>query len=101
MQFLLQIGAQQAQLLGVLEQQLPGRRGPQRPAAHHQHRAHLCLQRTQALRDGRLRHVQAGGCFFKAALFNHCGKAFQRDRVQVVHGSKGLVLANLMILEEV
>jgi autotransporter-associated beta strand protein len=33
----LQVGAQQAHLLGVLEEQLPGRCGPQRSAAHDEH----------------------------------------------------------------
>ena len=53
--------AQQAQLLACARQQLPRRRGPQRPAAHDQHRAHLGLERTQPLRDRRLRDIQALG----------------------------------------
>src|SRR6218665_1794373 len=79
-------GAHQPQLLGVLEQQLPGRGGPQRPAAHDQHRAYLGLQHTQALRHRRLRDVQALRGTLETALFDDGGQAFQRGGIVAAHG---------------
>ena len=78
--------AQQAQLLGVLEQQLPRAGGLERAAAHDEHRAHLRLQRAQALRHGGLGHVQALGGALKAALLHDGGKAFEGGGVVSAHG---------------
>ena len=87
LQVALQVGAQQAHLLGVLEQQLPRRCGPQRPAAHDEHRAHLRFERAQALRHGRLRDIEALRCALETALFNDGSKAFEGGGVVSAHGS--------------
>jgi hypothetical protein len=85
LQVALQVGAQQAHLLGVLEQQLPGRGGLERAAAHDQHRAHLRLQRAQALGHRRLGDRQPLGGALEAALFDNGGQAFQGVGVKGTH----------------
>ena len=49
LQVAIEVRAQQPQLLGVLQEQLPRGRQPQRPRAHHQHRADQRLERAQPL----------------------------------------------------
>jgi hypothetical protein len=85
LQVALQVGAQQAQLLGVLEQQLPGRGGLERPTAHDEHRSHLRLQRAQTLRHGGLGDVQALGGALEAAFFDDGGQTFQRGGIVGTH----------------
>lgn len=86
LQVAFQVGAQQAQLLGVLEQQLAGGGGLERPAAHDEHRAHLRLQGAQPLRDSRLRDVQALGGALETALLHDGGQAFQCGGIEAAHG---------------
>jgi hypothetical protein len=90
LQVALQVGAQQAQHLGVLEQQLAGRGGLERAAAHDQHGADLGLQRPQALRNRRLGDRQALRRALKTALFHDGRQAFQRIRVKSTHPASPL-----------
>ena len=96
LQVALQVGAQQAQLLGVLEQQLPRVGGPQRARAHDEHRADLRLQRAQALRHGGLGDVQALRRALEATLLDDGGKALQRGGIVGTH-----LLIHLMISQRV
>jgi hypothetical protein len=94
-QVTLQVGAQQAQLLGVLEQQLTGRRGLERAAANDQHRAHLRFQRAQALRHGRLGDRQPLGGTLKTAFFDNGGQAFQGVGVKRAHSLRSISCADV------
>ena len=86
-----QVGPQQAQLFGVLEQQLPRRGGPQGTTAHDEHGADLRLQRPQALRHRRLGDIEALGGPLKAPLLDDSGQAFQGCGVVGTHGAAGRV----------
>jgi hypothetical protein len=86
-QVALQIGAQQAQLLGVFEQQQAGRGGLERAAAHDQHGAHLRLQRAQALRDGRLGDVQPLRRALETGLLDDGREALQGVGIKGAHRS--------------
>jgi hypothetical protein len=92
-QVALEVGAQQPHLLGVLEQQVTGGGGLERPAAHDQNGADLRLQRAQPLRYRGLRDVQPLGRPFEAAFFHDGGERFQRGRVEGVHGLAGVMPA--------
>jgi hypothetical protein len=70
----------------VFEQQLSGLRGFERAAAHDEHRAHLGLQRTQALRHRRLCDGQPLSGALKAPFLNDGREAFQRVRIEGAHG---------------
>ncbi len=91
LQVTFQVGPQQAQLLGVLEQQLPRGGGPQGAAAHDENRAHLCLQRPQTLRHRRLGDIEALGGPLEAPLLDNSGQAFQGCGVVGTHGAAGRV----------
>jgi hypothetical protein len=91
LQVAFQVGAQQAQLFGVLEQQLPRRGGPQGTTAHDEHGADLRLQRPQALRHRRLGDIEALGGPLKAPLLDNSGQAFQGCGVVGTHGAAGKV----------
>ena len=97
LQVAFQVGAQQPQLLGVLEQQVPGRGRPERAAAHDEHGAHLRLQRAQPLRHGRLRDRQPLRRPLETALFHDGGKALQRIRIESAHISNPDVFTESLI----
>jgi hypothetical protein len=81
---------------GMLEQQPPGAGGLDGARALHQHRAHLSLQRTQALGHRRLGDVQLLRGALEAAFFHDGGQAFQCNRVPGAHGNSLAFLMKLL-----